>query len=134
VLFFVIVDPTAGSIAFFVLGSLAGASIFAAWVIAVHALTFRLGNTIVVYKLLSVILHFAKKPAAIFSAAVRFVLYTLIPAAYVGTVQAEQLFNPDAATITAVLTLAVAAPFLAVAFFRSQMRRYESGNLIGARV
>jgi ABC-2 type transport system permease protein len=118
----------------FVFGFVAGTSIFSSWVITIHSITFWLGNSVVVYKLLSVILHFAKKPANIFSFAIRFVLYTVIPAAYVGTVQADQVFHPDARWLAGLGLLAVVLPFVAFGIFRRAMRRYESGNLIGVRM
>jgi len=133
-LYFYIVPPTPQHILLFLFGFAVGTSIFVSWVIMIHSLTFRLGNSVVVYKLLSVILHFAKKPATIFSFAVRLILYTVIPAAYVGTVQAAQVFSPDLRTLAALAVLAVVAPILAVRLFRSGMRLYESGNLIGVRM
>ncbi|MBS1910778.1 MAG: ABC-2 family transporter protein [Bacteroidetes bacterium] len=132
--FFVAVGPAPGTVVLFIAGTIAGTSIFTSWVILVQALTFRLGNITLIYKLLSVILHFSKKPAAIFSAAVRFVLYTIIPAAFVGSVQARQLFHPTAAVIAGLLGLAAVAPVIAVLFFRRMMRHYESGNLVGVRI
>lgn len=134
VLFFFFLPFTLQNILLYIFGLLTGTAIFISWVMIIHALTFRLGNSVMVYKLLSVILHFAKKPATIFSAAIRFFLYTLIPAAYVGTVQAQQVFNPDPLTLFGLGALAVGAPFLAVALFRRGMRLYESGNLIGTRM
>ena len=134
VLYFLFVPPTIASIALFIFGFLVGTAIFSSWVIVLHTLTFRLGNATVVYKMLSVILHFAKKPAHIFSFAVRLVLYTVIPAAYIGTVQAEQALNPSASWIVGLSALAIAAPFAAAAIFRWGLRRYESGNLIGVRL
>jgi len=134
ILYFFFVPFTLVNLALFLFGFVVGAVIFTAWVIMVHSLTFYLGNSVVIYKLLSVILHFAKKPANIFSFAVRFILYTVIPAAYVGTVQAEQAFNPDATMMLGLIALAVIFPLIAVVLFRRGMRRYESGNLIGVRM
>ncbi len=134
VLFFLFLPFTLQNLLLYIFGLATGTAIFISWVMMIHALTFRLGNSVMVYKLLSVILHFAKKPATIFSAVVRFFLYTLIPAAYVGTVQAQQVFNPDPLAMLGLAALAVIAPFLAVALFRRGMRLYESGNLIGARM
>ncbi len=134
VVYFLLLGISAHNILFLAVGVLAGSSIFISWVIVVHALTFRLGNMIVVYKLLSVMLHFAKKPASIFSAGVRMVLYTVIPAAYIGTVQAAQIFDPSPWAIAGLLTLAAAAPLFAVVAYRRGLRLYESGNLIGARM
>lgn len=133
-LFFFFLPFTLQNFLLYIFGLVTGTAIFISWVMMIHALTFRLGNSVMVYKLLSVILHFAKKPANIFSAAVRFFLYTIIPAAYVGTVQSQQVFNPDPVILLGLAALAIAAPFLAVALFRRGMRLYESGNLIGARM
>ena len=134
ILYFTIVPLTPQSFALYLFGFVVGTAIFVSWIIALHSITFRLGNSVLIYKLLSVILHFAKKPANIFSAAIRFVLYTVIPAAYIGTVQADQAFNPDARLLAGLAGLAIVFPFIAVALFRSGMRRYESGNLIGVRM
>jgi ABC-2 type transport system permease protein len=128
------VTPSLHNIALFLFGFVVGTSIFISWAIMIHSLTFRLGNSIMVYKLMSVILHFAKKPANIFSFAVRLILYTVIPAAYVGSVQAAQVFNPDPRILAGLAALAVVAPLLAVRLFRGGMRLYESGNLIGVRM
>lgn len=133
-LYFSFVPFTAQSVALFVFGFLAGTSIFSSWVIVMHSLTFHLGNAVVVYKLLSVILHFAKKPANIFSLGVRLVLYTVIPAAYVGTVQAQQAFTPTVEWMLGLTAIAIASPFIAVYLFNIGLRKYESGNLIGVRV
>jgi ABC-2 type transport system permease protein len=132
--YFFFVEPTLTSIALYLFGLVVGTSIFASWVVAIHALVFRLGNAVVIYKLLSVILHFAKKPANIFSFAIRFVLYTIIPAAYVGTVQAQQAFDPTPGWMLGLTALAIGAPFAAGALFRNGLRRYESGNLMGVRM
>jgi ABC-2 type transport system permease protein len=133
-LYFFIVPLTLHTLLLFFFGFLVGTAIFTSWVIAIHSLTFRLGNSIMVYKLLSVILHFAKKPANIFSFAVRLILYTVIPAAYIGTVQAAQVFNPELPVLAGLFLLAVIAPVIAILLFRRGMKLYESGNLIGVRM
>lgn len=134
VLYFYFVPVSPQSVALFLFGLIVGTAIFSSWVIVLHSLTFWLGNAVVIYKLLSVILHFAKKPANIFSFAVRFILYTVIPAAYVGTVQAQQAFAPSAPWMLALTALAIASPLVAAAIFRIGLKRYESGNLIGVRI
>jgi len=134
ILFFWFVQPTATTVALFVMGLVVGGSVFLSWVVILQSLVFYLGNVMVVYKLLSIILHFAKKPATIFSVAVRFVLYSIIPAAYMGSVQAGLVFDPTVGWMIFLGVLAVTAPFVAAAIFRFGLRRYESGNLIGVRV
>lgn len=134
ILYFWFIPLTVYHAGMYLFGFAIGTVIFTSWVIAIHSLTFRLGNSTVIYKLLSIILHFAKKPANIFSFAVRMVLYTVIPAAYLGTVQAEQLIAPDPRWIVGLIAIAVISPIIAVTIFRRGLRLYESGNLIGARI
>jgi ABC-2 type transport system permease protein len=133
-LYFYFVPFTPTALALLLFGLVVGTAIFASWVVIIHALTFWVGNGVVVFKLLSVILHFAKKPAYIFSFAVRLVLYTVIPAAYVGTVQAQQAFAPTMPWMLGLTALAIGSPLLAAEIFRRGLRRYESGNLIGVRM
>jgi ABC-2 type transport system permease protein len=133
-LYFFIVPVTLTNVVIFLYGFIIGTVIFTSWVIAIHSITFHVGNSVVIYKLLSVILHFAKKPANIFSFVVRFILYTVIPAAYVGTVQAQQVFKPSPLVLIALLAGGGIAPLIAVMIFRRGMRLYESGNLIGVRM
>lgn len=134
ILFFWFVDPMPQTILLFLFGVIVGGSVFVSWVVMVQSLVFYLGNVMVVYKLLSIILHFAKKPATIFSVAIRFALYSIIPAAYMGSVQAGLVFNPNPLDFILLLLLALASPFVAAAIFRFGMKRYESGNLIGVRI
>jgi ABC-2 type transport system permease protein len=134
ILYFFFVPFTIGNVVLYIVGLLIGVSIFSSWIVMIHALTFRLGNSVVVYKLISVALHFAKKPANIFSAAIRFILYTVIPAAYIGTVQAQQVFATDLPVLAGLIALAIIAPILAAFVFRRGMKLYESGNLIGIRM
>lgn len=134
VIYFIIIPLTLHTALLFLFGILVGICIFSSWVVIIHALTFRLGNSVVIYKLMSVILHFAKKPASIFSFAVRFILYTVIPAAYLGTVQAGQVFNPDPMILAMLAGLAILSPMIAVYLFRRGIRHYESGNLVGVRM
>jgi ABC-2 type transport system permease protein len=134
VLYFVFVPLTPAHVGTFLFGLVVGVAIFTSWVIAIHSITFRLGNSSVVYKLLSTILHFAKKPVQIFSLAIRLVLYTLIPAAYLGAVQAEQAFSFNIPVAIGLVALSILSPIGAALLFKRGLRRYESGNLIGVRV
>ncbi len=134
IVYFLVVPPTLGSIAMYLFGLVVGSLIFASWIVMIHTLTFRIGNSVVVLKLTSVILHFAKKPAKIFSFGVRFVLYTVVPAAYLGSIQSDQAFQPDAWMLLLLAALAVVSPLLASFVFRLGLKKYESGNLIGVRM
>jgi ABC-2 type transport system permease protein len=134
IVYFFFVPLTVVNALLLIFGLVTGTIIFTSWVIAIHSITFRLGNSVVIYKLLSVILHFAKKPTSIFSFVIRFILYTIIPAAYIGAVQSQQVFAAEAPVLFGLAALAVVSPLVAVMIFRRGMRLYESGNLIGIRM
>lgn len=133
-LYFYFVPLTFQSAVLFLFGIVVGTAIFGSWVIALHSLTFRLGNGTIVYRLLGIILHFAKKPANIFSMGVRLILYTVVPAAYVGSVQADQAFNPSWKWMLGISAVAAVSPILAALAFNNGLRHYESGNLMGVRL
>jgi ABC-2 type transport system permease protein len=64
---------------------------------------------------------------------VRILLYTLIPAAFVGSVPAALLidFSWGKLAMLAIVTATIAS--MAWGVFRWGLRRYESGNLVTAR-
>jgi ABC-2 type transport system permease protein len=134
IVYFFFVPLTLVNVLLLIFGLVTGTLIFTSWVIAIHSITFRLGNSVVIYKLLSVILHFAKKPTSIFSFVIRFILYTIIPAAYIGAVQSQQVFAAEVPVLFGLAALAVVSPVVAAMIFRRGMRLYESGNLIGIRM
>ncbi len=133
ILYFLFVPFTLANAGILIFGVVTGSVIFMSWVVMIHTLAFRLGNAEVVLRLMSVILHFAKRPATIFSFGIRLILYTVIPAAYLGTIQAQQVVLVEWEWIILLAVLALVSPVLATLFFRTGLRKYESGNLVGVR-
>lgn len=118
---------------FLLLGSAAGL-ILVAFSILVGSLAFWLGNADgLATQMINALVTFSLYPADVFPAAVRVLIYTFVPAAFVGSVPAALLndFNWERlgmlAAFTAGITLAAR-----LVFYRG-LRRYESGNLVTAR-
>jgi ABC-2 type transport system permease protein len=79
-------------------------------------------------------LTFSLYPRTLFGGGVSFLLYTLIPAGFVGFVPSELVRAPSPLLAAAAVGAAALWTVLALAVFRAGLRRYESGNRIGARV
>lgn len=110
------------------------AGIFVAFGVLVGSLAFWIGNAQnLSMQAVNAILTFGLYPAEIFPAGVRLLLYTLIPAAFVGSVPAALLVDFDWGRLGGMVAFALALGVLAWAVFRWGLRRYESGNLVTVR-
>ncbi len=78
-------------------------------------------------------LTFSLYPRPLFSGELSFLLYTIVPAGFVGFLPAELVRAPSAALVASVLGAALGWTALAVFIFGRGLRRYASGNRIGAR-
>lgn len=78
-------------------------------------------------------LTFSLYPRPLFSGELAFLLYTVLPAGFVGFLPAELVRAPSATLAVAALGAAVGWSLLALAVFRIGLRRYASGNRVGAR-
>jgi ABC-2 type transport system permease protein len=107
------------------------AVIFVAFAVLTGSLAFWLGQSeYLAMQLRNALLSFSLYPVDIFPDFVRLVLYTLIPAALVGSLPASLLMDFDATRLAVLATVAVAAALLAHGVFHRGLRRYESGNLV----
>ncbi len=118
---------------FLFLGMLSGV-IFIAFSVIVGALAFWLGQSQnLAMQLRNALLTFGLYPVDIFPNMVRVLLYTLIPAAFVGSVPATLLTQFRWTQLVTISGVALAFMLLARWIFSRGLRRYESGNLVTAR-
>lgn len=120
---------------FFALGLPVGGLLFAAIGLAAHTLTFYFGDASLAGSMsLEFVINFCIYPEGIYPGAVRALMYSLIPAAFIVHVplRLARSFSPG----WLALWLAASAAFciFAVWFFYRGLRRYESGNLIVTRL
>jgi ABC-2 type transport system permease protein len=135
VLYAVTQPITAGPVALFLLFSVLFCLVLSSVRILYHSLTFFLGNAEEFAGTASeLVLTFCLYPGSIFEGPVTVVLHTLVPAALVAWIPIG-LFQSFSWTRLAVLLGADALVMAAtVLVFRLGLRRYESGNRIGARM
>ncbi|MBI5842610.1 MAG: ABC-2 family transporter protein [Chloroflexi bacterium] len=119
----------------FILGTLLAATVFAAFLILVQSLAFWLGMMSNFTNLaLNAMLSFGIYPITIFDNYAKFILFTIIPAAFMGAIPAEFVRSFSWQVLMELLIGAAVFLFMAVAVFRLGLKRYESGSAIQTEV
>jgi ABC-2 type transport system permease protein len=113
---------------------LAGAILVGFGVIS-GSLAFFIGNARYVSEQMSnAMLTFALYPNTLFSGLARLLLYTLLPAAFVGAVPVEIVRGRDGWLLLGLLGVVVLVWGMATAVFYLGLRRYESGSALNVNV
>ncbi|RLD04880.1 MAG: hypothetical protein DRI56_10450 [Chloroflexota bacterium] len=108
---------------------------FASFLIIVHSLTFWLGNASALARLLmNAILTFALYPITLFNGPAKFLLFTIVPAALMGSVPASLARDLTWQNLGGLSLGAAILLGLAMVVFRLGLRRYESGSAIQIEV
>jgi len=135
----VIMLGIAGALAPSALGSTllavtSSACVFTASGVILQSLAFWLGGMEAFARQISdFTLAFSLYPRPLFTGGVAFVLYTVVPAGFVGFLPAELVRAPSLALAAEALAASVVWMLLALVVFGRGLRRYASGNRIGAR-
>ncbi|NLG25474.1 MAG: hypothetical protein GX558_08970 [Clostridiales bacterium] len=126
-------DPAAWGM--FLAGLPVGALLIAALGLSVNTLTFYLGDASLAAGLsVEFLINFSIYPIDIYHAAIKALMYSLIPAAFIVHLPLGLARGFDPVTLAIWLAASAAYCAFAVWFFHRGLRRYESGNLIGARM
>jgi ABC-2 type transport system permease protein len=120
---------------YFFAASLPAALIFVAFATLAGSLAFYMGNAqYASQQMANAVLTFALYPHTLFSGAARFLLYSLIPAAFIGAVPAQIVQNHDGRLLLGLWAVAIGMWGLATAVFYRGLRRYESGSALNVNV
>jgi ABC-2 type transport system permease protein len=79
-------------------------------------------------------LTFAMYPADIFQGAVRFIMFTIIPAVFVGLVPLNVVRGLDVNGLALLALAAVVITIISSTMFYTGLRRYESGSAMNVNV
>ena len=113
---------------------LASATVFTASAVILHSLAFWLGRIdTLARQLWEFLLTFSIYPSPIFSGALRFVLFSLIPAGFIGYLPLSLVRNSSLESLIPVVGGALGYGGLAIFVFYSGLRHYQSGNRFGVR-
>jgi ABC-2 type transport system permease protein len=122
-------------IGLFLLMSLLAALVLVAFGVIAGSLAFFMGNAQYASQQMSnAIMTFSLYPNTLFTGAARLMLYTLIPAGFVGAVPVQAVTGRDFSQIPFMLLAVAVLWALAIAVFYGGLRRYESGSAINVNV
>lgn len=125
----------AADLLYFFAASLPAALIFVAFATIAGSLAFYMGNAqYASQQMANAVLTFALYPHTLFSGAARLLLYTLIPAAFIGAVPVQIVQGHDGRLLLGLWAAALATWVLATAVFYRGLRRYESGSALNVNV
>jgi len=126
---------TLGRLALFVIVSLASCTVYTCFAVIAGSVAFFIGNAQTIsLQLLGALITFGGYPGSIFKGLVRAVLYSVIPVGFVVYVPVSLLRSFSVAHLAGLLAFAAAIAWAASWLFGAGLRRYESGNLVSARI
>jgi len=100
-----------------------------------HSVTFWLGNASgLAEQAMNAMLTFAMYPADIFQGAARFLMLTVLPAAFVGAVPLNVVRGVNLNVLAILIVAAIVISAVSIATFYVGLRRYESGSAINVNV
>jgi ABC-2 type transport system permease protein len=119
------------TLARFILGTILATTIFLAFLTLVQSLAFWMGNAAQLsQQATNAMVTFSLYPITLFDGSARLVLFTIVPAAFIGAVPAEFVREFSWTTLAQLLGAAFVLLALALFVFRRGLRRYESGSAI----
>lgn len=124
-------QPTISSFIRFTFGTILAAIIFLSFMVIVQSMAFWFGHAnLLGGHAMNAIITFSIYPINLFEGSARFLLFTLIPAAFVGAIPAEIVTRFTWTNFTYLLIAAAVFLSLACILFYTGLRRYESGSAI----
>jgi ABC-2 type transport system permease protein len=107
----------------------ASATVFVSTGVLLHSLAFFAGRVdSFARQVFEFVLTISIYPESLFTGALQLMLYTLVPAGFIGFLPARLVREPSPLVLLAVLCGALAYASLAVLVFRAGLRRYTSGS------
>jgi ABC-2 type transport system permease protein len=124
-----------GAMGRFALGSLLAMVIFLSVLVLVHSSAFWLGNAgLLAHQVMNVMITFAIYPITLFDGTAKLLLFTLLPAAFLGAVPAELVRAFSWGNFVQLVGAALIFLGLALWVFHRGLRHYESGSAIQAQM
>jgi ABC-2 type transport system permease protein len=131
IVFFIINGFNLQRFVLFLLFCITGALIISSILTTIHALSFYSGNTEgFAQMVIEFIVSFSIYPEGIFNNALKYILYTVLPVAFIVYVPARVLTDFSLVHFVYILGAALLWIIIAYTVFYRGLKRYESGNLI----
>lgn len=123
------------SVARFVVGVVLGTVVFVSFLTLVQSLAFWIGSaSMIAMQVSNALITFALYPLTLFDGTAKLILFTIIPAAFIGAVPAEFVRAFSWEQLLLMVGAAGGLLWLSVTVFYRGLRRYESGSAIQVQV
>mgnify|MGYP000135297710 CR=1 FL=1 len=120
-----------GEFMLFLLFCITASLIFSSLIIFTNSLTFYMGNSQGISNLvMEFMISFSIYPEGVYKGFVKFIIYTLVPAAFVSFVPVRILTSFSWKWFTILILAVIAWTVFSYRFFYNGLKKYESGNLI----
>lgn len=131
ILFFIIRGFDLKGFVLFMLFCLTGSIIFSSVLVTVNSLSFYAGSVQGLAELVTeFLISFSIYPEGIFNSEIRFILYTVIPTAFIVYVPSSVINHFSIRLLLEIAGIAALWIVIAYAAFYKGIKKYESGNLI----
>ncbi len=128
-------ELSVGLLTRYLLACVVASVVVVAFLVFVQSLAFWIGNaSLLTSNAMNAIITFSLYPITLFDGTAKLLLFTLIPAAFVGALPAQFVRTFDWSSLGLLLLGATLFFGLAVGLFYRGLRRYESGNAIQVRM
>lgn len=128
-------DVGAASAPLIAVCTLASALVMAGSYIIINSFVFwARAWEIVAQRYFEFLITFATYPGSIYTGAIRFFLYTIVPAGFAGFMPVDMIRNPAAETLLILLAACGTYGALGLAIFKTGLARYTSGSQFSERV
>lgn len=115
----------------FLMGTTLSIIVIVSFMIIVHSLTFWIGNArLLAQQALNAMITFSLYPITLFDGTAKLLLFTVLPAAFIGAVPVEFLRSFSWSILGELLLVAVFLLSLSIFIFQKGLSRYESGSAI----
>ena len=126
-------DPT--TLFLFLTTATLAAMVYAGFAIIAGSLAFFMGNAVQASgQMTNAVITFALYPHTLFAGTARFLLYTLLPAGFIGAMPVEIIKNHNVARLPVMIAAVTVVWFIAIAVFHIGLRRYESGSALNVNL
>ncbi len=135
IVYFALVRPTFVQALLFLLSGVFVGAIFVGFSVLGGSLAFFIGNSEgIAGQLNNSLIHFSTYPSAIFHGPIKVILFTVVPAAFINSIPVMMIRNFNIFFFVSLVIAPVVINLAGYALFRAGLKRYESGNLIQARM
>lgn len=135
IVFFIVFGLDPVRLLLFILFTITSALVFTSFRIIIHSFTFFIGNNeALAFTLENTLITAGTYPSTIFKGPVIMLLYTVIPAGFMAFLPVEIISEFNIIKLAILLIGDGIFISLSVLFFYKGIKKYESGNMIGARI